>query len=316
MLEMSKEKPIVSVIIPTYNRAHLIGRAIKSVLKQSYQDFEVIVVDDGSMDNTEEVIKEFQEQDKRIRYIKHEKNQGGAVVRNTGINAAKGEYIGLLDDDDEWLTEKLEKQVIKFQKSSGKIGVIYGGFFYVSEKSGEIMSEIIPTLRGNIYSNLLESCILGSPTPLIKKKCFQKAGFFDETLLSCQDWDMWIRLSKYYDFDFVPDIVAKHHVHGEQISVDLNAKIIARGKLIEKYRVDLSKNSQTFSIILKRLGMLYSLAGNQGEGRKYFLKSIKQNPLQKGSYIHFLLSLFSTRIHKSLLKKYSVTTIDGVTFYY
>ena len=311
---MPKENPKVSVIIPTYNRAHLVGRAIQSVLNQTYQDFEIIVVDDGSTDNTEEIVKSFN--DERIRYIRHEKNKGAPAARNTGIKLAKGKYIGLLDDDDEWLPEKLEKQMSKFQNSSEKVGVIYSGFFYVSEKSGKIVSEIIPLLRGEVYANLLKGCILGSPTPLIKKRCFQKAGFFDETLPSCQDWDMWIRLSKYCDFDFVPDILAKHHVHGGQISVDLNAKIVAREKLIEKYWVDLSKNSQAFSVILKRLGILYSLAGNQGKGRKYFLKSIKQSPLQKGSYIHFLLSLLPPRIHRNLLKKYSIVNIDEVTFYY
>jgi len=308
--------PTVSVIIPTYNRTHLIGRAIQSVLEQSYQDFEIIVVDDGSTDNTEEAIKKFQEQDKRIKYIKHEKNRGGSAGRNTGIKAAKGKYIGLLDDDDEWLPEKLEKQVIKFQNSSEKVGVIYSGFCYVSEKSGKIVSKIIPHLRGDVYINLLESCILGSPTPLIKKRCFQKAGFFDETLPSCQDWDMWIRLSKYYDFDFVPDILAKHHVHGSQISADLNAKIVAREKLMEKYWIDLSKNPQSFSVILKRLGILYFLAGNQRKGRKYLLKSIKENPFQKGSYIHLLISLLSPRIHRNLLKKRSILIIDEIRFYY
>ena len=313
---MPEKNPTVSVIIPTYNRAHLIGRAIQSVLNQTYQDFEVIVVDDGSTDNTEEVIKEYQEQDRRIRYIRHEKNKGGSAARNTGIKLAKGKYIGLLDDDDEWLPEKLEKQMRKFQNSSEKVGVIYSGFFYISEKSGKIVSEIIPHLRGKVYANLLKGCILGSPTPLIKKRCFQKAGFFDETLPSCQDWDMWIRLSKYYDFDFVPDILAKHHVHGGQISADLNAKIVAREKLMEKYWVNFSKNPKSFSAILQRLGILYSLAGNHKKGRKYFMKSIKQNPLQKGSYIHFLLSFLSPRIHRNLLKKYCIVNIDEVTFYY
>lgn len=313
---MIRNRPTVSVIIPTYNRARLLPRAINSVLNQTYRDFELIVVDDASADNTIEVVKQFQEKDDRIKYLKHSEHKGGSGARNTGIKASAGEYIGLLDDDDEWLPGKLEKQMNKLENSSLKVGVVYSGFFYVSEKNGKIVSEVIPLLRGEVYANLLKSCILGSPTPLIKKKCFQKVGFFDETLPSCQDWDMWIRLSKYYDFDFVPDILAKHHVHGGQISVDLNAKIVAREKLIEKYLVDLSKNSQAFSAVLKRLGILYFLAGNQGKGRKYFLKSIKQKPFQKGSYIHFFLSFLPHTIYRNVLKIYSVTNIDEVTFYY
>lgn len=310
------KKPIVSVIIPTYNRAHLIGRAIQSVLNQTYQDFEIIIVDDGSTDNIKEAVKEFQKKDERIRYIGQEKNKGGSAARNNGIKASRGEHIGFLDDDDEWLPRKIEKQEIKFQNAPDNVGLIYSGFSCISESSGKIVAEITPTLRGNVYSNLLEGCILGSPTPLIRKICFRKAGFFDETLPSCQDWDMWIRLSKYYAFDFVPDILAKHHIHGNQISVNLNAKIVAREKLLEKYWVDLSRKSQILSILLKRLGILCCLNGDLREGRRYFLGSIKQKPFKKGSYLHFLLSLLVPGIHRNILKKHNVMNIDGVTFYY
>ena len=105
----------VSVIITTYNRAHLVGKAIKSVLNQTFQDFELIVVDDGSTDNTEEVINSFN--DTRIRYIRHKINKGGNAARNTGLRNSKGEYIAFLDSDDEWLPEKLERQLEVFKKS-------------------------------------------------------------------------------------------------------------------------------------------------------------------------------------------------------
>jgi glycosyltransferase involved in cell wall biosynthesis len=122
-------KPTVSVIIPTYNRAHLIGRAIQSVLKQTYQDFEVIVVDDGSIDNTEEVVKKIQEN--RVYYYKHDKNKGGSAARNTGISLAKGEYIAFQDSDDEWLPEKLEKQIGVFNNQTKNVGVVYTGFYRI-----------------------------------------------------------------------------------------------------------------------------------------------------------------------------------------
>ncbi len=99
------EKPMVSVIIPTYNRAHVLGRAIRSVLDQTYQDFELIVVDDGSSDHTGEVVATFA--DPRIHYLRHEKNRGAAAARNTAIKTAQGEYIASLDSHDEWLPEKL-----------------------------------------------------------------------------------------------------------------------------------------------------------------------------------------------------------------
>jgi glycosyltransferase involved in cell wall biosynthesis len=106
---MENSSIAVSVVIPTYNRASLLGRAIKSVLEQTYQDFEIIVVDDASTDNTEEVVRNLR--DRRIRYLRHEKNRGGSAARNTGIRAAWGQYIAFQDSDDEWLPEKLKKQM-------------------------------------------------------------------------------------------------------------------------------------------------------------------------------------------------------------
>lgn len=315
-MKTTRNNPAVSMIIPTYNRANLLCRAIQSALNQTYENFEIIIIDDGSNDNTSDVVEKYQKQDERIRYIRCEKNKGGSAARNKGIKAAKGEYLAFLDDDDEWLPEKIEKQMIKFKNVSNDVGLIYSGFSCISESSGKIVTEINPILRGNVYHNLLENCILGSPTPLIRKICFRKAGLFDETLPSCQDWDMWIRISEYYKFDFVSGVLAKHHVHGDQISIDLNAKIVARKKLIEKYRIHLTQKPQILSVLFKRLGILYCLNGDSKEGFKYFLDSIKRKPFQKGGYLHLLLSFLAPKIHKKILNERNVINMDGVTFYY
>lgn len=120
---MDQERPTVSVILPTYNRAHLLERAIQSVLDQTYPDFEIIVVDDASIDNTVNIIKGIINE--RIRYIRHEKNKGAAAARNTGIKLAKGKYIAFQDSDDEWLRDKLEKQIKIFETVSPEVGVVY-----------------------------------------------------------------------------------------------------------------------------------------------------------------------------------------------
>lgn len=120
---MIEEEPTVSVIIPTYNRAHTIKRAILSVLNQTYQGFEIIVVDDCSTDNTREVIEKFG--DKRIRYIRKKANKGAAAAGNTGIKAVRGEYIVFLDSDDKWLPNKLDEQIKVLKVTSPKVGVVY-----------------------------------------------------------------------------------------------------------------------------------------------------------------------------------------------
>jgi glycosyltransferase involved in cell wall biosynthesis len=190
MLEMSNEKPAVSVIIPTYNRAHLIGRAIQSVLDQTYQDFEIIIVDDGSTDNTEVVLKKFQNKDERIRYIRHDKNKGGSTARNTGIKAARGRFIALLDSDDEWLPEKLQKQLEVFESSPPEVGVVYTKTYHRANK------KIYPFSKeeqkdGMIFQDLLNLDISKNcgqtSTLLIKKECFEKVGLFDERFPRQQD---------------------------------------------------------------------------------------------------------------------------------
>jgi glycosyltransferase involved in cell wall biosynthesis len=166
------KNPTVSVIIPTYNRENLIGRAIYSVLKQTYQDFEIIVIDDDSTDNTREVIKEFQRKDKRIKYIKHGKNKGGSAARNTGIREAKGKYIAFQDSDDEWLSGKLEKQIKMFKKAPLEIGVIYTGFWRIEEDKKEyIPSDKIIKKEGDIHIELLKGNFVTTQSIVVRKEC-------------------------------------------------------------------------------------------------------------------------------------------------
>ena len=191
---MSEKNPTVSVIIPTYNRVHLIRRAIQSVLNQTYQDFEVIIVDDGSTDNTEEVVKSFN--DPRIRYIRHEKNKGAATARNTGIKAARGKFIAFQDSDDEWLPEKLEKQMKVFENTPAKVGVVYTGFWKIeNNKKIYIPFSWVKQKEGNIHKELLKGNFVTTQSIVARKECFKKAGMFDEKLPRFQDWELVIRLS-------------------------------------------------------------------------------------------------------------------------
>lgn len=269
--------PKVSVIIPTYNYGKYIERAIDSILTQTYQDFEIIVVDDGSTDNTGEIIRS--KQNDKIRYF-YQENKGAPSARNKGIKESIGKYIAFLDADDEWFPNKLEKQIDKFQKASVRVGLVYSGLIYIWKENEDKVIKIVPTLRGNIFDSFLKVSVLGSPTPLIKKCCFQKAGLFDERLPSCQDWDMWLRISKYYEVDFVSDILAKHHIHKNQITEKIELKIQGRKMMIKKYHDVLVNYPSILSIHFSELGKLNCVAGNWKEGFEYFLKAIKLDPSQ------------------------------------
>ena len=191
----TENSPTVSVVIPTYNREQLIGRSIKSVLSQTYQDFEIIIVDDGSTDNTEEVVSSFN--DERIRCVRHGTNKGEAAARNTGIKVARGEYIASQDSDDEWLPGKLAKQIELFENTLSKVGVVYTGFWKIeNNEKTYIPFSWVNQREGDIHKELLKGNFIGSPATLVRKECFKKAGMFDEKLSHLVDWEMWLRIDR------------------------------------------------------------------------------------------------------------------------
>jgi len=287
------DAPHVSVIILTYNRAPVLGRAIKSVFGQSYQDFELIVVDGCSTDNTEEIVKSFE--DERIKYIKQGANRGISDARNIGIRSSKGDYIGFLDDDDEWLPNKLEMQVDLLDRLPEDYGVVYSGCR--TEQDGKIVGEYYPAYQGDVYYQMLRQGFIGTSTILIKRSCFRVAGFFDEELPSCEDWDMWIRLAKDYKFEYVPDILAVYHIHGNQMTFDHLKFIIGTKGVLNKYHEDFSRNRIILSEQYRYLGALYYLTGDKAEGTRFMFKSIKLNPLQNG-IVHVFAALLIPNIYK------------------
>ena len=306
-------EPTISVIMATYNRASLISRAIESILDQTFQDFELIIVDDGSSDNTKEVIAGFMQKDLRVKYFKNKKNLGLPKTRNEGIKVSRGKYIGLLDDDDEWLPDKLEKQINKFQSTPETIGLIYCGLAYISQ-SGKTSKTIIPRLKGNLFQDILKENFFGSSTPLIKKECFEKSGLFDGTFSNGEDWDMWIRISKNYEIDYVPEALTLYYVHGNQMSANFPDTIKGFDKILEKHGANIRKHPSIYSAHLFRLGIFHCLNGNFKCGQKCFSKSIKIKPQIKVYLNNFLLKIAPTQYKKILLFMMKKFTVTGLLF--
>lgn len=218
MLEKKRNTPKVSVIIPTRNRADMLERAINSVLGQTWQDFEIIVISDGSTDNTENVVRGFD--DSRIHLLKHEKSRGASAARNTGLRIAKGEYIAFLDDDDEWTLDKLEVQLPVIEKSPPEVGLVYAWMEYFQD--GKSIRVHAPELCGNVFVEMLDKqAIGGCPTVIIKRDVIKNIGYFDENLPRGNDGDYWRRISKQYQVDFVPQVLVKANVgHVDRISTN------------------------------------------------------------------------------------------------
>ncbi|MFH1879124.1 MAG: glycosyltransferase family 2 protein [Candidatus Omnitrophota bacterium] len=272
---MDNNDPLVSIIIPTHNRHELLTRALRSVFAQTFEDYELIIIDDGSSDATRACIDKLA--DGRIIYIRHEKCRGGAAARNTGIRQARGKYISFLDDDDEWLPEKLNVQVKKMESVTDKAGVIYCGceIIYPGEKG--YVRVCCPEYRGDLRYELLKGTTLcgGLSAVLARKECFEKAGMFDEALSSCQDWDMWKRIADHYEFEFVPDVLSRNYIHYRQISTDYGSLIPGRTKMIRKHMKDLARHPRILVSHLKRLGKINCLNGTWREAFYWFREAAR-----------------------------------------
>jgi len=271
--------PKISVILPTYNRGNLLPRAIQSVLNQTYQDFELILVDDGSMDNTEEVVKSFGKE-KGIVYLKHKKNRGAPAARNTGIKVAKGEYIAFQDSDDEWLPDKIEKQIKIFEHSEKIVGVVYSGFWKIKDdRKIYIPSKGIAKKEGSILKGLLWENFVGLPTAMVRVEVFNKMGTFDELLPQLQDWELWIRFSKHYLFKYINEaLVISHHTPGGISVRDPHIIFRANKLILEKHFDEYKKYRQILANQYINVGHHLCLAGNLEGGRNYLKKAINAYP--------------------------------------
>lgn len=206
----------VSVVIPTYNRPNFLERLLLSVKKQTYHDFEVIVVDDNSVQKQEydRIISHYQLVFPSLTFIRNDKNSGAPYTRNRGIEAAGGSLIALVDDDDEWLPEKLEKQVDVFNEGGANLGLVYTWTKAIDQ--GNVLYEYTSEHSGCPISELLSECFIPSPSVMVRKTALTKAGMFDTTMPSCQDWDMWTRiLALGFSCDVVKSFVTIYHKHPE-----------------------------------------------------------------------------------------------------
>lgn len=292
-------KPLVSVIIPAHNRAGLLPRAIKSILSQTYDNYEIVVADDCSTDNTGEVIKSFK--DKRIVYVRHDRNRGANAARNTGVRLAKGCFIAFLDSDDEYLPRKLEKTVEVLKESLPDVGVAYSSVLRTRGRG--LIKCLDRGISGNIYMQELLANYVCIDTALIKKECFSKE-LFDENLPGYQDWDLFIRMARHYKFIYIDEPLAiwHHEDTRERISGNLRAVIVANKRFLEKYAEDLKAFPKNYSDFFYRIGHNFCKLGDKENGRSYLKQSLKYYPLNTKSLIALILSQVSPRFYAKIVR--------------
>ncbi|TGN41528.1 glycosyltransferase [Marinobacter confluentis] len=224
--------PTVSVIMPTFNRAKFLPQAVGSVLSQSYADLELIIIDDGSTDDTVKVLAPFLNDD-RVRYF-HQENRGQSKARNVGLNQASGEFIAFLDSDDTWATEKLKKQVALISRLPGA-AIVHGDEETVNEKGEVISFDNMKRYSGRITRQLLADNSVSITTALVRRKCFDEMGGFQASHGVADDYDLWLRFSARYLFHYEPGIVASYRVMEDQISSDKRRRFAANEMIIRNF---------------------------------------------------------------------------------
>ncbi len=230
---MSNHFPLVSVIIPSYNAETFIARTLESVLSQTYKNLEVLVVDDGSQDQTAEIVREFAKKDTRVTLLQQQ-NSGVAAARNLGIEKSKGEFIAPLDADDIWYPENIEKQVQCFLNSNSSVGLVYSWSVDI-DKQDRLTGEFrAARIEGEVYVTLLcHDFIANASCVLIRRSCLEKCGGYNSKLRENngqggEDWDLYLRLAEQYQFRVVPEFLVGYRKHPNSMSCNYTAMAKSR----------------------------------------------------------------------------------------
>jgi glycosyltransferase involved in cell wall biosynthesis len=291
--------PTVSVIVTCYNYAQYLEGCLRSILNQTYQDFELLIINDGSTDKTDEVVAKFLGNDK-VRYIK-QSNTGQAIATNNGIIAAKGGLIAFLDADDLWEPSKLEKQVRLFTRDS--IGVVYSRMRFMDEAGLPI--DMLPPDKyymprsGHITDALLFENFIPYSSTVVRKKCFDKFGMFNPEYKNGLDWDLWLRISKEYEFAFVDEQLLLYRMgHPGQLISNVERSVNCSDLIFDRF-IESNPGIVPEKVIKKALAYSYCRRGNllrkidQKRSTKFFLDSIANNPTEIGAYVGLVRNMLS-----------------------
>lgn len=320
------KNPDVSIIIPAYNAKRFIHETLVSVLNQSYESYEVIVVDDGSTDSTREIVSDFVKQNQKISLIT-KSHSGGASARNTGLEKARGKFIAFLDSDDLWYPDKLAKQVSCIEKDPS-IGLVSCLAVVINEESISTGLLAGRKLHGNCYKKMLDTGgICGGSIVLVRRECFEKAGYFDPTLKLFQDWDMWIRLTRHFKLVTIPEVLVGYRRSSNCISRNYRHLIDSGRLILEKIFQDDPKLSKQYrdhclSRNVAGIGAWCLIDGNYNESWYCVKKSARINffaiitDFSRFSFLLFLIlaTILPKKLFRRLIMEKLLPKIFGLKY--
>lgn len=288
-------RELVTAIITTYKREpDIVERALKSILMQTYDNLEIFVVDDSPVDyvfRDEVAAMVNQYRDRGVFYIPHERNMGACAARNTGLEVAKGTYIGYLDDDDEWMPEKIERQVAVFENNDASLGMVYNCYMVLDENTGETRLQKRKGYRGNILPELLNegNIIGGTSIPLMRTSVLRGIGGFDPSLEAAQDYDVWVRIAENNTIEFIDDYLNRYYVHkGEQITSNPHKRLSARLRIAQKYAHYLAENDRMCWRLNLDIAWIYADLGQKKKALQLWGRYVWKQPLRIKENLRFL----------------------------
>jgi len=270
--------PAVSVIIPTYNRAHTLARSIESVLGQSFRDFEIIVIDDGSTDDTDQVVSNYVT-NHHVQLIT-QPHRGAAAACNHGIRHARGKYIAFQGSDDEWLPEKLERALSAHTSGDARTGVFYSDMLRVLPDGQTFIAHAPRVERGSLIDDeTLDFSVvgIGSNSTVIRRECFERIGLFDENLPRFIDLDLFLRLLREFDFVYTPEPLVKWHM-AQGMTTDSAARVRARLYLRRKYRELFRGNRARLAGQYLQLARAFACNQQRAQTYRYVLQALFLSP--------------------------------------
>lgn len=248
----------VSIVLPTYNRAYCIKRSIDSILRQTYPDFELLVIDDCSTDGTEGLVADIMRADDRVQYFKQPRNRGVSAARNEGIRRAQCSCIAFQDSDDVWKADKLDKQM-RVMEGQSEIGMVYC-VFEGRKKDGALIH--IPddsiekgALQGDMYRLLLQGNVIDAPTAVVRRECLEQVGLFDEELICLEDWELFLRIAKDWKIGYVDEALLLSDIHEGGVSSRVGGYFQARCRMIAAHRAALVEYGLFDQVIRQVLSM-------------------------------------------------------------
>lgn len=293
------DAPLVSVILPTYNRARVLPRAIRSVLNQTFSDLELIIVDDGSTDDTETVVRLFC--DPRILYVRRERNEGVLPARNLGIRRARGSFIAFQDSDDEWLSEKLERQLHLLSTSGDDVGAVGCGRLNHSRRG---VQTVLPISRGWVFEDILAGRAKGCGTPLLVVRRFASEPdiFFDERFPALGERDYLMRIAARRRVEFVDEpLVRVYRDGGSHVANPWNAAG-AYKLYIEKYWDLLKDRPRVLSYYHACIAKEVAALGRMKEARHELRLALQLRGGGFRRYVWLIFAFLGRRLFRLLLR--------------